>query len=147
MITLEVQTGWAKASKTIGMVQHLCSWLKHMGLITHLFFNREEPLTSFSHDTAMSLFLPWPTHLTLQVLLQFPALEWRFYLSLLSSLNRCRIHLAHQVSFHYCFSRHRCSSNLHTFDSCSSCPWCCRCWMNLRLLYQAGWPTWITIVC
>lgn len=38
-----------------------------------------------------------------------------------------------------------CSSNL--FYSCSSFPWCCRCWMNVRLLYQAGWPTWITIVC
>lgn len=32
-------------------------------------------------------------------------------------------------------------------NSYSSCPCCCHCSINLRLLYQAGWPTWITIVC
>ena len=49
--------------------------------------------------------------------MQCSALEWRF---LLPPLNRCCcIHLARHISFHNCFS-------------CSSFPFCCRCWMNLK---------------
>lgn len=97
----------------------------------------EEPLTSFSHNT-----VTFPA-LTLQVLLQprSPALDGRFYLRLLPSLSIQSIGPATFPSI----TAFPAIAVLPTYivDSCSSFPWCCRCWMNLRLLYRAGWPTWI----
>lgn len=150
VVAVQMSFGWhswdlsCENTPDVTTTHHRC----HQNWMINTFFLTNFPPAYLKMVWCCLVNFPVFLTLTLSVLLQPRSLgpwKWRFHFSLLPSLNSyCCIQTIGSTTFPlcYCFSCCRCSSDLHIFDSCSSFPW-----MNLRLLYQAGWPTWITIVC